>query len=125
MGNNMNCDKCSGNTRNQMDMRNPRAGMMGRYPQGHMMGRVQTGCDECSNPRVLEGCVECGNTRTSGRCDDYGASRDILKGKHLAMGYVPWQQFECTYEPSQALRVGTIFPELDKPFLAYGRKGMR
>ncbi|MBQ3030840.1 MAG: spore coat associated protein CotJA [Agathobacter sp.] len=41
----------------------------------------------------------------------------------LAMGYVPWQTFECTYEPMQGLRAGTIFPELDKPF--YGRRGMR
>ena len=41
----------------------------------------------------------------------------------LAMGYVPWQNFECTYEPAQALKAGTIFPELDKPF--YGRRGVR
>jgi hypothetical protein len=34
----------------------------------------------------------------------------------LAMAYVPWQQFTSTYEPQKALMVGTIFPELDKPF---------
>lgn len=32
------------------------------------------------------------------------------------MAYVPWQQFTKTYDPNRALRVGTIFPELDKPF---------
>jgi hypothetical protein len=32
------------------------------------------------------------------------------------MAYVPWQQFTSTYEPQKALMVGTIFPELDKPF---------
>lgn len=41
----------------------------------------------------------------------------------LAMAYVPWQHFEHVYEPDRALEVGTIFPELNKPFL--GRKGMR
>lgn len=39
----------------------------------------------------------------------------------LAMAYVPWQCFSNTYEPDHALEVGTIFPELDMPFLAAGR----
>lgn len=39
----------------------------------------------------------------------------------VAMAYVPWQYFENVYEPDKALEVGTIFPELDKPFLAGGR----
>ncbi|UMZ01938.1 spore coat associated protein CotJA [Roseburia rectibacter] len=34
------------------------------------------------------------------------------------MAYVPWQQFSSVYEPDRALSAGTIFPELDKPFLA-------
>ena len=41
----------------------------------------------------------------------------------LTMAYVPWQQFSETYEPAKALRQGTIFPELDKPF--YGRRARR
>ena len=41
----------------------------------------------------------------------------------LAMAYVPWQKFEKTYEPQMALKKGTIFPELDKPF--WGRRGMK
>lgn len=39
----------------------------------------------------------------------------------IAMAYVPWQYFEHVYEPDRALQVGTIFPELNKPFL--GRRG--
>ena len=39
----------------------------------------------------------------------------------VAMAYVPWQYFTTVYEPDKALQVGTIFPELDKPFLAGGR----
>ena len=33
-----------------------------------------------------------------------------------AMAYVPFQQFDRTLAPEQALEAGTLFPELDKPF---------
>ena len=68
--------------------------------------------EPCMMPRMPESCD-----------DDCNRGRDMLYGMPLAMGYVPWQNFECTYEPAQALQVGTIFPELDKPF--YGRRGVR
>lgn len=51
-------------------------------------------------------------TRT---CQDYepaGCQRETV-----AMAYVPWQYFHTVYEPEKALEIGTIFPELDKPFL--------
>ena len=32
-----------------------------------------------------------------------------------AMAYVPWQNFANLYELEKALKIGTIFPELDKP----------
>ena len=38
----------------------------------------------------------------------------------LAMAYVPWQHLHTVYEPEYALERGTLFPELDKPFLAGG-----
>ncbi|MDY5884210.1 spore coat associated protein CotJA [Roseburia sp. 831b] len=44
-------------------------------------------------------------------------SRENVSGKSVAMAYVPWQYFQNVYEPEKALEVGTIFPELDKPFL--------
>ena len=107
MGNNMNCDSCSMNARNMMhqremayqkDMRMPRHPMPPRNPMppGNMVERCE---DECNR------------------------GRDMLYGVPLTMAYVPWQEFGCTYEPAQALQVGTIFPELDKPF--FGRRGMR
>jgi hypothetical protein len=35
----------------------------------------------------------------------------------LAMAYVPWQHFTKIYDNlEEAFRVGTIFPELNKPF---------
>lgn len=39
----------------------------------------------------------------------------------LAMAYVPWQSWNETYEPAVALHRGTIFPELDLPFLGGGK----
>lgn len=59
------------------------------------------------------------NVRTS--CDSgcerkACAGRDI-EGMPLAMAYVPWQHWKETYEPCKALSIGTIFPELNFPFL--------
>jgi hypothetical protein len=35
----------------------------------------------------------------------------------LAMAYVPWQHFDKIYDNlEEAFKVGTIFPELNKPF---------
>lgn len=36
----------------------------------------------------------------------------------LAMAYVPMQKIGKVYEPEVALNAGTLYPELDKPFLA-------
>lgn len=41
---------------------------------------------------------------------------DPLSGLPVAMGYVPWQNLGTIYEPDKALREGTMFPELNKPF---------
>lgn len=35
----------------------------------------------------------------------------------LSMAYVPWQSWDQIYEPDTGLTRGTIFPELDFPFL--------
>ena len=124
MGNNMNCESCSANTRNmthQRDMMHQREMM---YQRDMRMPRRRCDVPEpCENQRIMPQCEEsCERNRT--RCEgDYSRGRDMLYGVPLAMGYVPWQNFECTYEPAQALKAGTIFPELDKPF--YGRRGVR
>lgn len=35
----------------------------------------------------------------------------------IAMGYIPWQQWRQTYTLDKGLCRGTIFPELDLPFV--------
>lgn len=53
------------------------------------------------------------------RNDFSGRYRDFPIG----MAYVPWQKFKDIYEPEKGLNAGTIFAELDKPFL--GRRAFR
>ena len=141
MGNNMNCDSCSVNARNMMhqremayqkDMRMTRNQMHNRNMNCNMNcnmngnSNMNGNCDmgeSCVQPRMKEQCDD-GCDRNRNRCDDdCSRGRDMLYGVPLAMGYVPWQNFGCAYEPAQALKAGTIFPELDKPF--YGRRGVR
>lgn len=58
-------------------------------------------------------------------CDSYSAIK-ISPVEHykepLAMAYVPWQSFGERYSNSKGYEVGTIFPELNKPFLAGARE---
>lgn len=41
----------------------------------------------------------------------------------LTMAYVPMQKFNTTFPLGKALHVGTIFPELCKPFV--GKRGIK
>lgn len=43
-------------------------------------------------------------------------------GAPLAMAFVPYQHWEEPYALNTGLRVGTIFPKLDKPFCGKGGK---
>jgi hypothetical protein len=36
------------------------------------------------------------------------------------MAYVPWQHWSDIYEPERALMYGTVFEDLNKPFLGAG-----
>ena len=38
----------------------------------------------------------------------------------LAMAYVPWQRFRKLYEPDVGFNRGTLFEELDLPFIGEG-----
>lgn len=43
----------------------------------------------------------------------------------LAMAYVPWQEFRKLYSVEEGFERGTIFCELDFPFLGYMKGGCR
>lgn len=62
--------------------------------------------------------ADCRNQIAAG----WGCSREPLQSMPLVMAYVPWQFWGRTLEPEKALCCGTIFPELNKPFL--GKRGV-
>lgn len=77
----------------------------GRYPSGNCgCGRQETA--ERSMDRSMDR-SGCGCDNPMEKIDSYA----------LAMAYVPWQKFCETYDLEKAFCTGTIFPELDKPFM--------
>ena len=49
-------------------------------------------------------------------------SNECLEKLPLAMCYVPMQKWGTVYDPDVALERGTLFPDLDFPFL--GKEGL-
>lgn len=45
-----------------------------------------------------------------------------INGGILTMAFVDSQPLESVYEPEQALKCGTLFPNINKPFLCGGMK---
>ena len=87
------------------------------YP---MSGNSNRSCDRLSvsHPAHRAGLDFC--TESASCADSVSCSENIrtISDYVLAMAYVPWQHFSTVYEPDRSLSAGTIFPELDKPFLA-------
>lgn len=66
---------------------------------------------------------DCGCGRERKETRDCGCGRkqeDPLYGMPLAMAYVPWQRWGDIYPVCEGFHTGTIFEELDKPFLGKG-----
>lgn len=55
-------------------------------------------------------------------CDMNDERSPLPKDPVVAMAYVPFQQFKDVYSAEKGFETGTIFPELDKPFL--GMRGV-
>ena len=71
-------------------------------------------CQTCARPMpepVASGpvCENMHDHMRANRCEDFCAFP-------IAMAYVPVQSFQTTYDLNRSLEVGTIFPELHKPF---------
>ena len=74
--------------------------------------------------RINEGLAErvfsaCGCERSEGGADKGCAEAHAwgLTGYPLGMVYAPIQEFDCLYDLDEALEAGTIFKELDLPFM--------
>lgn len=80
-------------------------------------GRERQESRECGCERQES--RECGCERQEK--NDCGCHhKDQLEGMPLAMAYVPWQDWGDLYCAHKALQVGTVFEELDMPFLGRG-----
>lgn len=90
---------------------------------------------ECCMPEMNYGCemerhtCECGCGQERMVCrqpDNYGCG--CVENMPLGMAYVPMQDWDCVYNGCQGIEAGTIFPELEKPFLGrhlrYTRRSM-
>ncbi len=52
----------------------------------------------------------------------HGKTPALPKNPQLAMAYVPFQTEFITYDEMKALKEGTLFPCLDKPFHGCGKR---
>lgn len=84
----------------------------------------------CGNQALscpLQRSSDCGCEQNSGagRTGDADCDRETDSDhshRSLAMVYSEKQHFSSLYDPKEGLCRGTVFQELNKPFLAYGRK---
>lgn len=77
------------------------------------------------NPYNRQGCCQQAEPARPAAAPSAAASSNsgFSDSSPLAMAYVPWQQWNSTYDLDRALMAGTIFPELDKPFRGVREKG--
>ncbi len=99
---------------------NRTCGMMNPSSAPHMARRPEPDCSVPS--RAVQN-----NSQQSSNCPCSSRSQENMYDhlKHLvpAMAYVPYQNFTSAYDLDYALSVGTIFPQLCKPFC--GKRGVR
>ena len=79
-------------------------------------------CDGADSRKPDTRCEEDGKSKRPESENRGGRNRkeDRLSGLPLAMAYVPWQRWRNVYDISKGFHRGTIFEELDKPFLGRG-----
>ena len=58
--------------------------------------------------------------QTATSCPVEISRKDALYDMPLAMAYVPWQRWQNIYDAEKGLCNGTIFQELNLPFLGVG-----
>ncbi len=81
------------------------------YMQSHSQGRWNNSAYNMNMPARNNNSCNC-NSNSGSSC-----MNDPLSDLPVAMAYVPWQTWKDLYEIDKALEVGTIFEELNKPFL--------
>ncbi|MGN0298946.1 MAG: spore coat associated protein CotJA [Lachnospiraceae bacterium] len=83
-------------------------------------GRSSCGCNQNMQRPVRSPKPSCESEprrNCSQKCERMPADRMLLDELPLGMTYVPMQRFENLYSAEQGLQAGTIFQDLDFPFL--------
>lgn len=82
------------------------------YRNQHYRNRMQNSC----NYRQNNSCQN--NSCQNNFCQEKNTCAvKEMESMTLGMSYVPWQHWKETYDSCKALSAGTIFPELNLPFL--------
>ena len=103
---NKNADRSMNGCMNRNMNRNTNGRNMNGYQMRNNMAQNRQGCG-CSNAKQ----DNCNNVHD---CDIETAPVDRMAP---GMAYVPWQKWEDIYCMEKALERGTIFEQLDKPFI--------
>lgn len=125
---------------------NMRYGRQGNMRQSRPMPGMHTGCnnpspqmDTCCGASEPASRMDHMQRENSGCCSSVSEAReaagrrewkeskgcgcwreDPLYGMPIAMAYVPWQTWRDIYDTCKGFQTGTIFAELDKPFVGRG-----
>lgn len=88
------------------------------------MENKQCGMNHYYMPRMMNRSGHCpGNRQASVRAEAAAAPVECTPDGQpmaLAMAYVPWQVLGTLYDPEEGFCQGTIFPELNKPWMVGG-----
>ena len=63
-----------------------------------------------------------GFARSASSAIQSGFTPALPENSVVAMAYVPFQTDTTTYDEMKALKAGTLFPVLDKPFMGRGMR---
>lgn len=105
---------CCGNVSNAMPTQKPSCGCVSNAAP---MPQPNCGCVSNTMPMPRQKCG-CGMSKANPACTNNAVNNDPMACLVPGMCYVPWQRWpECPYEFCRAFQTGTIFQDLDKPFL--------
>lgn len=100
-----------------MDYSNNRCGCMQRpYLQEPLHTNTGNSCGPV-NQRMTGNSDRCADNRSTGSFCGCVDQRPMQSDMPIAMAYVPMQRWNQVYDMSRGLTRGTIFPELDLPFV--------
>ena len=112
-----------------MDYSNNRCGCMQRphLPEpphtntgnscGSVNQRMASNSGGCADNCPMGSSGGCSGNRPTGSSCGCAAQRPMQPDMPIAMAYVPMQRWNQVYDMSRGLTRGTIFPELDLPFV--------